>query len=237
MPRPAATPRPAKQENLLLNLACNLVIPALILSKLGSEDRLGPVWALVVGLAFPFGYGVVDLLTRRKWNLFSIVGVVSISITGGLGLFKADGHWFAVKEAAVPALFAVAVVATLPTRRPLVRALVLNESVFDVPKLEGALAAHGTRREFEGLLRSSTWWLAGSFTLSAVLNYALARIILKSPTGTPEFTAELGRMTWLSWPVIVLPSMAILMFVLWRLFRGIRRLTGLAMEDVMLARG
>jgi hypothetical protein len=229
---PSASRPAPKQENLLLNLACNIAVPALILSKLSSEERLGPVGALLLGLAFPFGYGVYDLVVRRKWNLFSIVGVLSVALTGGLGLMKADGIWFAVKEAAVPAMFAVAVIATLPTRKPLVRALVLNESVFDVAKLETAVAERGTRAEFDGLLRSSTWILAGSFTLSAVLNFVLARMILKSPTGTPEFTAELGRMTWLSWPVIVLPSMLIMAFILWHLFAGIKRLTGLGIEEL-----
>ncbi|HEX9781219.1 MAG TPA: VC0807 family protein [Opitutaceae bacterium] len=229
-----ADSRPApKQENLLLNLACNIALPAMILSRLSSEERLGPVGALVVGLAFPVGYGIYDLVVRRKWNIFSIVGVISVTLTGGLGLMKADGIWFALKEVAVPAMFAVAVLVTLPTRKPLVRALLFNESVIDVPKAEAALEAHGTRTQFNALLRSSTWILAGSFVLSAVLNFVLARLILKSPAGTPEFTAELGRMTWLSWPVIVLPSMAIMVFILWRLFSGIHRLTGMGMEDLM----
>ncbi len=228
----ASRPAP-RQENLLLNLAFNIILPALILSKLSSEERLGPMGALVAGLAFPLGYGIYDLITRRKWNLFSIVGVASVTLTGGLGLMEAEGLWFAIKEAAVPAMFAVAVVVTLPTRKPLVRALIFNEAVIDVPKVEAALAEHGTRREFDALLRTSTWFLAGSFALSAALNFVLARMILESPAGTPEFTAELGRMTWLSWPVIVLPSMAIMVFILWRLFGGIHRLTGLGMEELM----
>jgi hypothetical protein len=68
--------------------------------------------------------------------------------------------------------------------------------------------------------------------LSAVLNFVLARIVLKSPAGTSEFTAELGRMTWMSYPVIVVPSMAIMIYILLRLFKGIHRLTGLGIEDI-----
>ena len=226
-------PQPRKQENLLLNLAFNIVVPAVILSKLSPEERLGPLYALVLGIAFPFGYGVFDLITRRKWNLFSVVGVISVSLTGGLGLLKVDGFWFAVKEAAVPATFAVAVLATLKTKKPLVRALILNESVIDVAKVESALADRGNRPQFDILLLNATWWLSGSFALSAVLNFALARLVLTSPGGTPEFTAQLGRMTWMSWPVIVVPSMVIMVFILWRLFGGIRQLTGLEIEDIV----
>jgi hypothetical protein len=37
----------------------------------------------------------------------------------------------------------------------------------------------------------------------------------------------------LSWPVIVIPSMAIMMFALFRLMKGIKELTGLEMEQVL----
>jgi hypothetical protein len=226
------TKTPPKPENMWLNLLFNIVIPALILSKLSSEDRLGPIGALVVGLAFPLVYGTYDLIARKKWNLFSILGVASVSLTGGLGLMEADGVWFAVKEAAVPLMFAVAVLATLKTPKPLVRALILNDSVVDVPRIEAALDEKCTRPQFDKLLESSTWLLAGSLGLSAVLNFALARVVLKSPAGTPEFTAELGKMTWMSYPVIVVPSMAIMIYILMRLFKGIHHLTGLGLEDI-----
>jgi hypothetical protein len=222
-----------KPENIWLNLICNIVLPGFILSKLSPENRLGPLVALLAGIAIPLIYGIYDLVTRRKWNLFSIVGVISVGLTGGLGLMKVGALGFAIKEAAVPATFAVAVLATLKTRRPLVRELIFNDSIVDVPKVEAALAARGSRAEFEQLLLSSTWLLAGSFVLSAVLNFVLARIILKSPGGTAAFTAELGRMTWLSWPVIALPSMTVMIFILWRLFRGVHRLTGLDFESAI----
>ena len=39
-------------------------------------------------------------------------------------------------------------------------------------------------------------------------------------------------MTALSYPVIVLPCMAVTLFALWRLLAGIKRLTGLNLEAV-----
>ncbi len=224
-----------KPENLFLNVACNILLPGLILSKLSPDDRLGPVLALAVGLAFPLGYGLYDLAVRRKWNFFSIVGLLSVGLTGGFALMELDGFWFAVKEASIPALFGVAVLATLGTKRPLVREILLNESVIDVQRLDEGLAARGTRAGFEELLRASTLWISGGFAVSAVLNFALARVLLESPAGTPEFTAELGRMTWLSWPVIALPSMLLTMWIVWRLLAGIQELTGLEVEDLLHA--
>jgi hypothetical protein len=236
-PSPAGTAPAARpeKENLFLNLACNIVLPGLVLSRLSGDDRLGPVLALLVGISFPLGYGIYDLVVRRKWNFFSIVGLFSVSLTGSFALMKLDGFWFAVKEASVPTLFGLSILGTLGTGRPLVRELILNESVVDVARLDSELDSRGTRADFEKLLRTATLWMSASFALSAVLNFVLARVLLKSPSGTPEFTAELGRMTWLSWPVIALPSMLLTMLIMWRLLGGIHALTGLDMEDLLHA--
>lgn len=229
---PAVRPRP-KPENIWLNLLCNIVVPALVLSKLSAEDRLGPLGALLVGLAFPLSYGIYDLIRRRKWNLFSGVGLVSVGLTGGLGLTEVEGIWFAVKEATIPLMLAIAVLATARSKRPLIRELLMNESITDVPRIEGALRERGTRPDFDRLLRRCNWGLAGSFLLSAVLNYVLARMIVTAVPGTPQFMEQIGRMTWVSYIVITVPSLAIMVLVLWRFFAGTIRLTGLPLESLL----
>lgn len=229
---PTATAPTAKQENLLFNILFNVAAPALILSKLSGETRLGPVWALIVALAFPIGYGAWDLVTRRKWNFFSILGFTSVLLTGGLGLLKVDGFWFAVKEASIPAIFGVAVLGSLWTKTPLVRTFLYNDKVIDTAKVHAVLEERSNVGAFERLLVHATWLLAGSFFLSSVLNFVLARILLKSPSGTTAFNEELGKMTALSWPVIVVPSMIVTFGALWYLLAGVKRLTGLSLEEV-----
>lgn len=226
---------PAKRENLLLNIVCNIAIPALVLAKLSPPTRLGPVWGLVLALAFPVGYGIWDYARRRQANFISVIGFVSVLLTGGLGLMNLGGFWFAVKDAAIPTVIAIAVLVSLKTKRPLVRSLLFNEQVIDVLKVEAALANRGTRPGFDRLLVSSSYLLAISFIVSAVLNFGLARYLLKSPAGTPEFNAELAHMHVLSWPVIVLPSMAMTMFALWQLLKGLQALTGLTTEEILHA--
>ncbi|MEI6357457.1 MAG: MFS transporter, partial [Verrucomicrobiota bacterium] len=49
---PPAPPRPP-QENVWLNLACNAVLPGVVLTQLSKETRLGPAWGLVVALSIP----------------------------------------------------------------------------------------------------------------------------------------------------------------------------------------
>jgi hypothetical protein len=229
-----ARPSP-KRENLLLTLIFNIVVPTLVLTKLSTPERLGPVAGLVVALMFPLGYGVWDFSRRRQTNFVSVIGFVSVLLTGGLGLMKVDGLWFAVKEAAVPAVIGFAIWASMRSKRPLVRQFLFNDQVIDVPRVEAALAERGNRPAFDRLLDYASYWLIASFLLSAALNFALARWLLKSPAGSPEFNVELGQMNLLSWPVIVVPTMAMTFFALWRLLSGITKLSGLKFEDIFHA--
>lgn len=235
MTSPAANRPPAKRENLFVNLTCNILIPSLILAKLSTPERLGPAVALVVALAFPVTYGLWDFWQRRTANFISIIGFTSILLTGGLGLMEVEGIWFAVKEASVPFIIGAAVWFSQHSKRPLVRQFIYNEQVINIPKVDAALEARAARPAFDGLMRTASRWLVASFMFSATLNFLLARWLLKSPTGTPEFNAELAKMNLLSWPVIAIPSTAIMIFALWRLLSGIARLTGLKLEDIFHA--
>jgi succinate dehydrogenase/fumarate reductase cytochrome b subunit len=224
-----------ERENPLVNILFNIVLPAVILAKFSTPERLGPVYGLLVGLAFPLGYGLYDFVRKRKANFFSLLGFFSILLTGSFGLMQLDGIWFAVKEAAVPLLIGLATVVSLKTRYPLVRTLLYNEKVIDVSRVDLELASRGNAAAFDKLLVYTTWLLAASFLLSAILNFGLAVFLLKSPAGSPEFNEELGKMTALSYPVIVLPSMLVTIVALWHLVSGIRKLTGLDLESIFHA--
>lgn len=224
---------PPPKENLLLNLACNVAAPGFMLTKGAKLLHLEPRLALLVALAFPLGYGLYDLIKRRSFNFLSALGFTSTLATGGLGLLKLEPFWFAVKEAVVPTLIGLTVIVSQWTKKPLVRSLLFNEQVIDVPRVDAALDGRGQRAAFTRLLNGSSWLLAGSFALSAGLNFGLARYLITAMPDTPEFNEQLGRMTLWSWPVIVLPSMVIMMVALWRLFKGIERLTGLTMDEIL----
>ncbi|HRP34730.1 MAG TPA: VC0807 family protein [Gammaproteobacteria bacterium] len=225
--------QPQRRESVLLSLGINIAIPAVILMKFSGENALGPVWGLVVALTFPLGYGIVDFARRREWNIVSILGFVSVLLTGGIGLLQLDPKWIAVKEAAVPAVIGIAVLLSLRTRYPIVRTFLYNDKVIRVGEVDEALQRHGNREAFERTLVNASWMLAASFFVSAVLNFVLAKIIVKSPPGTTAFNEELGRMTALSYPVIVVPSMIIMVAAFWYLFSRIRRLTDMDLEQIL----
>lgn len=224
---------PAKQESLLVNLVCNLLIPTLILTKLSSESYLGIKLAIVVALAFPIVYGVHDFFSRGKLNFFSALGVVSVTLTGGISLMELDAIYIAIKEASIPAIFGAATLLSLKTSQPLIHTFLLNEAILDLQNINRALANNGRTQEFDKLLVNASWILAGSFFLSSLLNYLLAVIILTAEPGTVAFNEQLGKMTALSFPVIALPAMLVLTADLFYLFRGITRLTGIPLEDII----
>jgi hypothetical protein len=231
---PPTPPRP--RENLWANLGFNILLPAgLMMARTQKLLGLSPVPALLIALAFPLGYGLFDLWKRRIWNVISIIGLVGLLCTGGIGLLKLPPEWVALKDGALPLVLGLAVLSTLGGKRSLAQTLLLNPEMMDVARIEAAVAAHGAQEAFRLLLRRATLLVAASFLLHAVLNYFLARHLVKSPAGTPEFTAEIGRMTALSWPLIIIPSGIILMAALFYLMHGVRKLTGLEMEDMFHA--
>jgi hypothetical protein len=178
-------------------------------------------------------YGAWEFFTTRHHNFISILGFVSILLTGSLGLLQVDGVWFAVKEAAIPGLIALVTLGSLKTSKPLVKLILYNDRIINIDAVETALDVRGSRSGFSRLMTHTTLVLAVSFVVSSILNFALAVWILKSPAGTPQFNEELGRMTALSYPVIVIPSLLVMMVAVWMLIRGLKTLTGLEMEQIL----
>lgn len=228
------TDQQPKKGGFLGNLAFNIIIPVVILSKFSGEDQLGPAWGIVVALAFPIAYGLWDLKQSGKVNTFSVIGIISVFLTGGMSLLQLDPKYIAIKEAAVPAIIGLAVLITQKTKYPIIKMLLLNEQAFKVDKLNAALKANNTEALFEKIIARASYIVVASFALSSVLNYALAKYLLVSPPGTAAFNEELGKMTALSFPVIALPSMLVMMIALWYLFSRFKLLTGLSFEHFVV---
>lgn len=223
----------AAKPNPLVELTITLIVPALILMKLSGPEELGAANALVLALSFPLVWGIRDFWNRRTINLFAALGVVSTVLTGGIGLLELDTQWLAVKEAAVPGLIGLAVLGSTYTRYPLVRSILLNPAIIDVARLQERLEAHDATKAFEARLLLATWMLSGTFFFSSAMNYFLATYIVVSPAGTPAFNEELGRLTLLSYPFIALPSMVMMVFVIFYLSRATRELTGLSFTEFL----
>jgi len=222
-----------KRENQLVSLFFNFLLPIFVLSKMSEPQYLGPVYGLVAALSFPISYGIYDFWRRRHYSFIAILGFVSVLLTGGMGLLKLDGFWFAVKEATIPLLIAVAIKISQKYRPRWIENLVLNDQMMRVGLIRERVAEKKAEFFLDRLFSQAMAYLVFSFLLSACLNFALAIVILKSPSGTSEFNAELAQMQGLSFPVIALPSTLVFGFALWRFFKGLKTLTGLSFDEIL----
>ena len=130
---------------------------------------------LLVALLFPLGYGIYDFAQRRRVNFISAIGFVSVLITGGFGLMKLDGFWFAVKDGAMPALVGIAVLASLRAKEPLVHEILYNPQVIDVERVDRALTERNAHAGFAQLMRKSSYLIASAMLISAV--FATAKTV------------------------------------------------------------
>lgn len=224
-----------KRENLLVSVICNLVIPLLILTKLSNPDRLGPVVALCLGLAFPLGYGIWDLLNRKQLNFVSLLGIISVGLSGAFGLVQVDPFWFAVKEASLPLAIGIMVLVTFRSKRPLIKTFLYNPQILKTQLIDERLEATGSQQAFDKIFSLCNGLLIFSFLLSAALNYLLARMMVTTHPADDlvAFNAQLGKMNFMSWFVIALPSALIMMIALWKLVTGLGQLTGLKLEQML----
>lgn len=219
--------------NPVLNLILNIVLPSFILIKLSSVEYLGTLRSLILALSFPILYGLFGLIRDKKVNFFSILGLVSIILTGTFSLLSLDAKWIALKEAGIPFLLGVSVLLSLKTSFPIVKKLLLNDQILNLDIINLQLDETENTREFEKRITISTFMLAGSFFVSSFLNSLLAKIMLISEPGTTAFNEELGLMTAYSFPVIAIPTSIIIISIFFYITRSIMSLTGMKFSEIL----
>ncbi|MBQ3896052.1 MAG: hypothetical protein II734_03005 [Paludibacteraceae bacterium] len=228
----AADKKKKKKQNPLVNILFNIVVPVVILSKFSNDNYLGPKLGLVVALAFPLAYFIWDWRKEHKANFISILGFVSVLLTGIIGVFEFPSELIAYKEASVPLIICLAVLISMKTPYPLVKKLLYNEDLMNMELINSRLSEKDNTKEVDRMLVRASYMVAASFLVSTVLNFGLAKYLIHSPSGTPEFAEEMARMTALSYPVIALPSTIVLVFALFYVYNRLSKLTGLEFEQL-----
>lgn len=215
----------------MISLVINILIPTVIMMRFAGEDHLGAVNALLVALAFPFLYGTWEMVKTRKVGWVPILGLVSIGISGGIGLLKLPASWIAVKEAMIPGILALAILVSAWIGKPLAR--VFLDAIIDKDRVYPILEEQNKMDDYDRRTAVATWMLAGTFILSATLNFILARIVVTADGGTQQYTEQLGRMTALSFPVITIPVFISLTASIFYIMATLSKLTGLEMDEVL----
>ena len=249
------------QENPIANIALNVLLPVLALSHLSKDPKfqpeekfyhLGPMVGMLIALALPLGYGAWFLIKHRKLNFFSGLGIISVLLTGGLTLFlwKEDGSvdssapiLFGLKEASIPFVLGVAILASHWTKTPLLNTFLYNDSIFDIKKIENVVDKKDQRASYRKLLLNCSIIFAASFLVSTVLNFFLAKFFLSpdkvdynAENARDLYNGAVGKITGWGFLVIGLPAMVFMISCFFYLIRGLRSLTGLENEEITLPR-
>ena len=127
----------------LIDLLVSIVLPSAILMKLSGDEHLGTVGALVLALAFPIGWGLYELIRFRVKNFIAVLGLISVLLTGGIGILQLDTEWLAIKEAAIPAILGIAVIISAQIGKPLIKVLLYNPTVMNTGKINRILQERG----------------------------------------------------------------------------------------------
>lgn len=225
-----ATSTGAHRE-MLLDLGMNVAAPTIVLTFLSGGAMLGPVGGIVTALAFPIVHSVVTVIRSRTISPLAALALVSVLLTGGIGLLEISVRWFAWKEAAFPAVLGVAAAASVHTRWPAIP--VLLRPLLDQEKVSALLAERGEAPGWVADQRRATRQLGAVMLATAAGTFAFARFMVTSPTGSEAFAAELGRYTGLSLPVLGVPSTVLAALVLRSLLLSMERRTGVDVEDLL----
>ena len=143
-------------KDALIEILINILIPIVILSNFSSEERLGIKLSIIIAFALPLTYGLYDYLRTKNKNFFSILGVISVSLSGGLTLLEVDAIYIALKEASIPLIFAFAIIYTMRGDKSLLHHLMENPIIVNADSILVSLKKNNQLDKNNNLLRKST---------------------------------------------------------------------------------
>lgn len=228
-----------QQENPFVNIIVNIVLPVMILKNADKIDHpQSALIALIVGLALPIGYGMWDYIKNNRKNYIALFGVINVGFTGGFALMQLSGDWFAVKEALFPLLIGLVVLGLQYIGKPIFVVMLKSSGAFKWEFIEQKAIENGHKNDLNILLRNSNIFFAASFFISSVLNLILAKYIfipinqtLSDADKQQILNDQIGEMTWMGFVVIAFPLMIFMGLILWYFLNGVKKYTGLQLED------
>jgi hypothetical protein len=253
----------APQEHPLANILVNVIIPVLVLSylskdpalqeKLGKDVRpwhIGPLYAMIIALALPLGYGIWHFIKTRKGNFFSAIGLISVLLSGGLTLYLWNangtvkpnaGILFGIKEGLIPLALGVAFLTSHRSPTPLIRVFLYNDNIFDIRRIESRVAELSAADGYDRILHKATKLFACSFFISSLLNLGLAQWFFHGFDSTAIdalqiYNSIIAKVTAWGFLVIGLPILVFLFFTFKILTKSLSNLTGIAENDLLQPR-
>ena len=224
----------SKKENPLLNIAFNIIIPVLILNKAPQYlPKISPVTTLLIALGFPFFYGLTSYLREKKINWISVMGLIGVLLTGGFALLQFSGLAFAIKEAAIPFIFGLAAVGSILYKKPFTL-LLIKSPFFKTDLIFQKLKEKQNEAHFHNLMNKATLYFSGSFFLSALLNFFIAKSVFQDTESQQILNEQIAKMTWLGYVVIAAPLSVLTILIFWKIISDVKKMTELGLHDIIV---
>ncbi len=214
-----------------VSVIVNIAIPVVILLTLSAPDRLGALPALLLAIGIPAVWGVIQLKRAGRVDISAAMGLLSVLLTGVIGVLGLNAQLLAVKEAAIPIGFAIILLVSNSTRFPVVT--LLADMVQRRDKVRAALDRPSQQEAYDRHLRRSGAVWAGIMTLSGVLKFILASVVVNSPAGTEAFNHELARYELVQLPTTFTLSGVLILSLIWYIASGTARIIGMEPGDVL----
>ena len=242
-----------KPDNSLVDIVINVIAPVMILSYMSKEEgefwHLGPVNAMSIALVLPLAFGIWHFIKHKKLNLFSCVGLFAILLTGLITIYlfyneaarQHVGIIFGIKEAVQPMVIGSLFLITHKMSAPLLNTFLYNDGLFDVKRIEKSVKEKDTEPAYKALLWKCSLIMFGSFCVSAVANLALSLYFFDglSPVAENwkvEYNEIVGKITGWGFLVIGAPFFLVMAFILYFMIKGLKSITGLETDDILLGR-
>ncbi|MBJ11808.1 MAG: MFS transporter [Candidatus Marinimicrobia bacterium] len=195
------------------------------------------ILVLIVALSFPVVYFFLDLSSKKRINFISILGFINVLLTGGIGVFGAmyglSRLWFILKEGLMPLVIGVIVLLSIKRGNPLIRTFIYNEAIFKTDIINQNLEKTDQLEAFDIMLARSSYLIVLAFFFSSIIQFILAGVIVTVDPGHPDFNDQVGTMTWVSYFVVMIPSLSMFGLSLWKLVSGIKDLTDLESKEFL----
>lgn len=228
-------PKRTKHQSLLLSpntqLVVGFVIPTIILLFFSSESRLGPLWGMVLALAFPLSLELYSLSIRRKPSLMSLFAIGGILIIGAISLLGLSKDWLALRRSIIYVATALGLILALHFKRGFVdRALA---QVINMDSVHAAAHKKGVEQHLSSHINKTSYAFAAFLLAIGVVSYIVTIIFITAPTGSSEFNAQYAELRILSLVLVTLPFLVGTTALLMYLANGIEKLTGIKTEDLL----
>ncbi len=231
----------------LVNVLLSVLAPVLVLDHCSTEGpafwELGTVWAMVVALALPIGCGIYTFIDSRKVDPITLFGLLGTILTGVVTIYANTGEggairtdtpwWYAAKEALIALLLSGAVLVTARRKDSMLRLFVYSDALFDIPRIEKAVAERQAQDAYAGTLWRASLMMALTLLASAVANFLLAlHFLLPVLDEEPAkqalaYNYAVSNMTWWGYLVIGVPLLLTLFGVIKFLIRRLETITAL----------